>query len=402
MVRRQAVSLRLEGMAVAASAPDDHAAPPLCVTVGAEAGSWPAVGVEIDGSVGAPAAVGQTLEALAPAHLHLVWRPDTPVDWPAVGTWLATSCARLRLDLVLPDDTTEALPHLQALADALAAQRIEVDAVAVFPSRHAHVHAARRVFPGRPVGGGTPHFFVQLSRLDELGEVDFAAFTTASVVHGVAEEDVMDGLASLPALVDTWRARHPGVALRVGPSDSGARSSPLGAQPRSDGRRRVALAAVDPRSRAQFGAAWALGHVAGFARPGVVAITLMSLCASGRGLVGLEDGRVVQSPALQVLAALTGPAKRLDVEISSPRKIAAVALRREDGPCVLVANLGADVEVVSVAGLGPWDAYDCLDAGDEGPPRWQPRHAIDGRLELPAYAVARISPGLHGAAAPAR
>ena len=50
---------------------------------------------------------------------------------------------------------------------------------------------------------------MQLSRLDALGDVDFASFTTSALVHGADDDEVMLGLASLPAMVDTWRTRHP-------------------------------------------------------------------------------------------------------------------------------------------------------------------------------------------------
>lgn len=389
----QSATLALDGPAVVAPAPDCAAAPGLRVTVGAEAGGWPSVGLEIDGR-DADAALVEALKGLAPSHLHLVWRPGAQVSWAAVGAMLRDAGARLRLDLWLPDETSTGMTLLQALASELRRQDIDVDALAVFPSTPANIRAARAAFAGRPVGGGTPHFFVQLSRLDALGEVDFASFTTASVVHGTDEDEVMDGLASLPAMVDTWRARHPAVPLRVGPSDIGARASPLGAQPRSDGRRRLTLAQVDPRSRAQFGAAWVLGHVAGLARPGVEAISVTAPSPAHRRPTDVQggDGRAVLPPSCHVLAALGRPATRLEVEISAPARLAAVALRRGDRLCVLVANLRAepaDVEVDAPDG-GRWETCLRLDACEEAAPQWRPQPPGDRRLHLPAYAVARL------------
>ena len=401
----QSATLALDGPAAPTAAPDGAGTPGLRVTVGADAGAWPSVGLEIDGD-DVDAVRGKALQRLAPAHLHLVWRPGAQVHWATVGAMLRDAGVRLRLDLLLPDEVPTHTGAMQALASELHAHGIVVEALAVFPSTLANIRAARAAFAGRPVGGGTPHFFVQLSRLDALGEVDFASFTTASVVHGTDEDDIMDGLSSLPAMVDTWRARHPSVPLRIGPSDIGARSSPLGAQPHNDGRRRQALAQADPRSRAQFGAAWVLGHLAGLARPGVASISVRAPCvARGRPTdpEGDGDDSAVLHPSSHVLAALGRPATRLDVEISAPGRLAAVALRRDDRLCVLVANLRADpVDVeVDVPGEGAWETCLRLDACEDAAPQWRPQPLGHRRLHLPAYAVAQLE-GRRGGPASAR
>ena len=205
-----------------------------------------------------------------------------------------------------------------------------------------------------PVGGGTPHFFVQLSRLDALGAVDFASFTTASLVHGADDDEVMLGLASLPDMVATWRARHPALPLRIGPSAIALRSSPLGAQPPSDGTRRLALAAAGPRSHARFGAAWALGHVVGVARVGVEAVTLLAL-RGPQGVVAQNGAGAARRPVFDLLAQLGRTARRLAVEVTRPQRVAALALQRCGEAFVLLANLAAEpveVDVVSLSASG--------------------------------------------------
>jgi hypothetical protein len=147
----------------------------------------------------------------------------------------------------------------------------------------------------------------------------------------------------------------------VGPNGIAARASPLGAQPVSDGTRRVALAAVDPRSRAQFGAAWALGHAAALAGAGVDAITLLAL-AGPSGVVALDGERIVRRPAFAVLQRLGRPAERLACTVSDPQRIAALALRREARTQLLLANLTleplsvrVDGAVAAVVRLGPYE-----------------------------------------------
>jgi D-apionolactonase len=77
----------------------------------------------------------------------------------------------------------------------------------VFPSEPAAIDSARRGFAQALVGGGTPHFFVQLNRAERLGEPDFLSFTTSPLVHGACDAEVMQSLHSLPSMLETLHAR---------------------------------------------------------------------------------------------------------------------------------------------------------------------------------------------------
>jgi hypothetical protein len=387
---RQSAVLRLEPPVRVATTPRRHA--PLRVTVGAEAGAWLPVGVEFHAEDAWQPALLPVLRELWPAHLHLAWRPDLQVHWQGVASMLQAAGARLRLDALLPDghDATAALRALKVDLDAAG---IAAEALAVFPSHRANISAAKGVLSPLPVGGGTPHFFVQLSRLDALGAVDFASFTTASVVHGADDDEVMLGLASLPAMIATWHARHPGLPLRMGPSAIAARASPLGAQPPSDGTRRIALAAIDPRSRAQFGAAWALGHVVGVAQAGVQAVTLLSLRGPS-GVVAFDERGVTRHPAFHLLSMLGQPARRLRVEVTAPQRIAALALQREGTRLVLVGNLGPERSDVDIEGLPPGFTQQRLDAAQDGPPAWLAAGPAGRTVRLEPYGIALIAPGV--------
>ncbi|MFM1855364.1 MAG: hypothetical protein RLZ83_673, partial [Pseudomonadota bacterium] len=134
----QSATLALDDPAAPIAAPDGAGAASLRVTVGADAGAWPSVGLEIDGNE-ADAVLGKALQRLAPAHLHLVWRPGAQVHWATVGAMLRDAGARLRMDLLLPDEAPTHTGAMQALASELHGHGIVVEALAVFPSTLANI-----------------------------------------------------------------------------------------------------------------------------------------------------------------------------------------------------------------------------------------------------------------------
>ena len=317
---------------------------PVMVSVGGEVGDLPKIGIEIFKSdIGAGEPVRAALRALRPAHLHLGLHNDSAVDWGGVADMLAVAGARLRLDVTV--DTIAAVTAVvDALGARLSAAGIVPESIAVFPSEQQCIDAVRHRFPGTRVGGGTPHFFVQLHRAERLGAVDFLTFTTSPIVHGTRESEVMLTLQSLPSMIETLRERY-SMAIRIGPSTIAARSSPLGNQPPSDGTRRLALARQDPRCRGLFGAAWSLGYVAQFAMAGVESISLMSLTGDS-GIVEEHADALIRHPTYLLLTRLCEPARIRQVTVSDPARVAALALCRGGRKELLVSNLtGHDVDV---------------------------------------------------------
>lgn len=389
---RQSALLRLDA-APARTACTAAFPRPVHVALGTATVDLPRIGLEIhagDADEAGAEVSAALLHDLRPDHLHLGWQPGLRVDCAGVARLLQAAGAGLRLDVTLAEDA-QAAADLHTLRAGLDRAGIVPEAVAVFPSHQAHVAACRAAFPHAQVGGGTPHFFVQLSRLDELGAVDFASFTTSSVVHGADDDDVMLGLQSLPAMVATWRARHPSMALRVGPNAIGARASPLGAQPPSDGTRRLPLAANDPRTRAQFGAAWALGQVAAWARAGVAALTLLSLRGAS-GVVGQDGLDLQRSPAFRLLARLGGAAQGCAVEVSDPARVAAIAPVRQGRRTLLVGNLGPEPTAVALQGLGADTVLQRLDARHAGPPAWRTGPLTGPTLHLGPFEIVLFEP----------
>ncbi len=290
------------------------------------------------------------LRRLRPPRLHLVMdHAGEPLDTQALAGALEASGARLRLDLraiqpsgpAMPaQEAQEALATLTTLAHRLAAAGITPESVCLFPGQARQQEAVARAFPKSQRGAGTPYFFAQANRAERLGPAQFLSFTTCSLVHGTEAAGVMDGLRSLPSLLQTLRTRHGMDAVEVGPSGLAAPRSPLGAQPPLHRERPLTLARSDPRSGALFGAAWLVGHVAGLIAGGALAISL-------RGL-GLEDGLLLpdpegwrRSPASFALEALLAPATRMRGQVWAGGPWARVDSEGEAGPCMLVAHLGA-------------------------------------------------------------
>lgn len=400
---RQSVHLRIDAEALRHLPARPRAGQAVRISVGAPAASLPRIGTALRASdlQHAKRLVG-ALDHLRPGHLHLCLSASSePPDTGALARLLeaAGGCA-LRLDI---EGLT--VKHAEAQLDRIAVRLQEAGlvpaAVLPLPSTPPIVEAARRAFPRSRIGAGTPHFFTQLNRSEDLGVADFLSFSTASVVHGADDEDIMCGLRSLPAMLQTLRHRHGAVPLQIGPSSIGARRSPLGGQPDSDGRRRLALARRDPRSRGLYGAAWALGYVAQLARDGVEAISLFELQGDaalfeGGGRGGGEGEAAAGTPAAELLRLLGRPARCRTTGLSEPAPLAALALEHEGSMRLLCANLGGESLELRIDGIDLPGKLQIMDAdallaradGDASP--WRGDTLRGSTLCLPAYGIALI------------
>jgi hypothetical protein len=392
---RQSVTMRME--TTCASAPTAQESTVVRVRIGAETAGLPRIGIEIaarDAQAGA--AVHAALRTLNPAHLHLaLCDSETEVDWHGIGQLLTSAGAELRLDLTV--DYQRAEEKLAALRSALSDAGIVPAGIAVFPSEERPLAAARRAFPDSRIGGGTPHFFVQLNRIERLGRVDFLSFTTSPIVHGADDASVMLTLQSLPSMVETLRSANPGARFAVGPSTIAARKSPLGRQPDTDGLHRIALARNDPRCRGLFGAAWLLGYVAQLASAGVEALSLMALSGASGILAEDKGSGSERRPTYSILERLRGPARVCAVSVSDPARVAALALRRDDGSELLIANLTSGLVEVEIDGWKAGSSCAVLDADAcksiaSNAGVWSARRTcVNGRVQLSAYAVASLT-----------
>ena len=311
-----------------------------------------------------------------PGFLHLtLWSgpAEEAINWHGVQALLTAAGACLRLDFCHSDGLGEGGPadaSCRALAQKLAHANVIPAFIAALPCGPQAAVFLRQVFPTSAIGGGTPHFFAQLNRLEGSGGEDFMGFTVCPIVHGTDDDAVMKGLQSMPSMLQTARLRHPHRDWHVGPSRISARASPLGSQPSSDGHRRIPLASSDPRSRGLFGAAWFIGHIAAALKAKVNRLTLPSL-AGEDGLFTLVDGAWQMTPAAAVLQVCL-PWENLE-EVSWAEEanlnadlqrgaIAAIAGHDAKEKHLLVANLRAQAQKVPWIDRHPGVSCAVLDA----------------------------------------
>ena len=368
------------------------------------AGIGTGIGIGIEPADAAhSAALAPWLGQLAPRHLHLrIDAADSAaVHWAGIQRLLEAAGARLRLDITQLSEGGAA-PTMAALAVALAAAGVRPESVTPFPSTPPVLEAARQAFPGSGIGGGTPYFFTQLNRLEGLGRVDHLSFCTRALVHGADDESVIAGLQCLPWMMETLAFTHPGVPVHLGPSAIGASASPLGAQPESDGSRRLALARHDPRSRALFGAAWLLGYVAACVQAGVAGLSLQTLLGPS-GLLREHAGRLRPCPAFYALQALSQGQRWQASDSLQPLGVVCLTLGDAHATTlVLLANLGLQEASVGHDVIAPMlptgashtqlidaAAWQAFEAGSLPCP-WRSVHADGAPLCLPPLAIARL------------
>jgi hypothetical protein len=393
---RQSVDLRLEGPWLQPRPP--RRSERVVVLPETVVQALPRIGIELSaGDLVAPPHVRQLMRELGPTMHHFALDAEAgSIDWAGVGAQLAELGADLRLDLVSADSAGQRTA-IDALGAALRRAGLVPESVAVFPCEQDSIDRARDAFPGSLIGGGTPHYFAQVNRLERLGAVDFVSFTSSPLVHGADDDLVVLSLQSLPSMIATLRDRYPDLPVRIGPSGIGVRKSPLGGQPVTDGLRRVALAKRDPRSQGLFGAAWALGYVAQFASAGADAITLMSLTGDAGVADVSADGSTLRHPVFFLLARLGTRAPIRRVTVSDTSRLAALALEGDGRSELLLANLTSASVEVALEGWPGFDTAAVMDAESWSTVRsaangWDlvRRRFSAGRCRLAPYAVARF------------
>jgi hypothetical protein len=275
------------------------------------------------------------------------------------------------------------------------------------PPLEACYQAARKAFPSARIGGGMFSFFTELNRKrPPLDLLDFVTFTTVAIFHAGDDRSAMEGLESLPYLAKTVRAFTDDKPYHVGPSAIGLRMNPYGEAPMPNPRNiRQAMNGMDPRQRGLFGAAWSVGFVAQFVKGGASALTL----GGGTGEFGIAYARQDYSQpwfdenggiypvyhAIKGLAQLRGQ-PLLDLEISTPDELQAIATRGDGGLELWVANLTDQTKSVELTPkLTGWIS---ILSPTEFERSAKDLNALDSlehefkseQLGLPPYAVARL------------
>jgi D-apionolactonase len=275
------------------------------------------------------------------------------------------------------------------------------------PPLEACYQAARKAFPGARIGGGMFSFFTELNRKKPpLDLLDLVTFTTVAIFHAGDDRSAMEGLESLPYLAKTVQSFIHDKPYHVGPSAIGLRMNPYGEAPMPNPRNiRQAMNGMDPRQRGLFGAAWSVGFVARFVKGGASALTL----GGGTGEFGIayakqdyaqpwfdENGGIYPVyHAIKGLSKLRGQ-PLLDLEISTPDELQAIATRRDGSVELWVTNLTDQTKSVELTPklTGKVSILSATDferaAKDLSVMESLEREFSSEQLGLPPYAVARV------------
>ncbi len=322
----------------------------------------------------------------------------------------------LDLEVVLDDDRPAEL-QLDAVASLCAQQKLSPRYVMALPAaylrsyqptsdwpkglspEHAAV-AARAAFPKACVGGGMLTNFTEFNRCrPDKTAIDYISHSNTAIVHAADDGSVMQTLETLPHIFKSARVIGGDRPYRLGLIAIGMRTNPYGDTISDNAAQgRLTMATWDPRARALYGAAFAVGVLASTEGQGVSALALASP-AGPFGVLASEakvarpwyDDHVDATlhPIFHVLRSLSGADKRYAVT-GLPRPFAGVAVSMDDEIMVVIANLTDDVESLALPADGNaalLDASSFPDAVQEtGWCQQAMTHMSAGTVKLGAYA----------------
>jgi hypothetical protein len=377
----QSVTLTITGKP--ATKASSKAGGAISVTLGKAKGRMPSIGV------GVPMAESQ--HAVDKADLIAAAKPGQlvfQIDGRRKNqTEAATAFRALKertgipatLEIVLPAKAP-AMEEVEAIAGALRAAGFKPDAVVITqmhdlksfqpntprpwgPSYEEMAAAARKAFPGLPLGGGMLSYFTELNRKPApKGVFDFITHTACPIVHSADDLSVMETLESLPSIIASTRAMIGTSPYHMGPTSIPCRDNPYGAQEAANPNNgRVCLSDMDPRQRGLFAAAWNLGLVAAAAKGKLDAVSLGAVTGP-QGLIyrkasytqpGFDGGNAAVYPVYHILAGLgrASGAKYIETESGVPGKVATLAYETNAGHVLWLANLTGEKQTAKVSGF---------------------------------------------------
>jgi D-apionolactonase len=275
--------------------------------------------------------------------------------------------------------------------------------------------------PGTPFGGGTDLNFAELNRSrPDVTAMDAIAFPINPQVHAADEDSMVETAEGVRAVVRTARSFAAGRPVLVSPISLRPRFNPDEPEV-PDGSAATRPGNADPRQLSLFGACWALVTMKALAEEGVHATTWFETTGP-RGVIDSDTARPASSlfpghpglvfPVYHLLRDVCefGGAPLLACS-GDPLRAAAIAVRREDGMAILVANLRpepAAIEVVlphrprpgevTIRRLNAVTAADAMLSPESFRGRAQAQ-SVRGRalrLDLLPYEYSRLDLGLGG------
>ena len=220
------------------------------------------------------------------------------------------------------------------------------------------VHAAaRRAFAAPAMGGGMASLFTELNRKrPPVERLDFVTHALCPIVHDASDDAVMATLETIPHITRSARAILGDTEYRIGPCTLAMRQNPYGSRtfPNPDGAR-ICMAHDDPRHRAAFGAAYALGLATALA-PADIAVWTPAELYGPRGL-WQPDGQLV--PLAHIVRQLARCAGRAVLRADTGGPIARLDLQG--------ATSRVNLTPETAGGLAPF-GYEAKSDGEPGDP----------------------------------
>jgi hypothetical protein len=368
------------------------------------------------------------LRALAPDHLRVDLRMEHGAWEGPFEQALAEARAldaSLELAVAANAASTDALA---GLAERLAAADVAIARVLVYPLAEgfsafvtttppdiiALVRRALEASVGDVVfAGGTNQNFSDINRDRPTDpRMDGLCFSISPTVHAADDASIIENLTAQSVVVAFAREIAGPRSIHVSPVTIATRFGPYPAGPAQPG---DLPPAVDVRQLSLLGAAWTAGSIGECARGGADSVTYYET-TGWQGVMERDAGSPMPKrfpstpghafPLFHVLADAieVGAAPVLDVEASAPLRVTAFAMEVDGGQVVVVANLLAEAQDVSVTGLaGEAVMVRSLDAGTAATASADPvafrtapgtQLRADARtlsIHLEPYAVVRLS-----------
>ncbi len=272
-----------------------------------------------------------------------------------------------------------------------------------------------------PIGGGTDAFFTELNReRPPLASLDFVTYSLNPQVHAFDNASLVETLAAQAATVQSVQAFSDGKSVHISPVTFKMRWNPNATAPDPEPAPDQLPAQVDGRQSSLFGAAWTMGSIKQLAESGTAAITYYET-TDWLGVMAGENGSRLPDQFHDIPASVypvwhvfkqvgdfAGAGEIVRTISSQPLMVESLALRSDDGLCILVSNFTAQTQSVRLrnvpsgnaqlhvldehhASLALSDPDAFLHSAGQIIDRSGDALVNDLVIELPPYAVAALS-----------
>lgn len=167
----------------------------------------------------------------------------------------------------------------------------------------------RLEFGSSRIGGGMLTYFTELNRKwPPIDAIDYVAHAYCPIVHAADDTTVLQNLETLPLIAQTVRHHAPNLQYEIVSALISMRQNPYGEAPVSNPhRKRLPMAASDPRETAQFGGLWILAVARQLAKSHASLLTVGALSGPA-SIYALEmpDGKLPTYFAIEHLIKMQG------------------------------------------------------------------------------------------------